>query len=175
MRHILQLAYLLGFVFFCLSFLQCLVVTEFQAKKMGIWGIPCLLAFFLLKSIRYIAKLIKETNQVWKAGKKPLFSRLSFVFPSPERWWAERRIPSKDPIRRFVMKTRSPLAERITDAMRQKTQKLLCSAQKNAEVVQVAPERPDQPPMILLSCRVPMGTRYMNRGKHRFRLVAGWH
>jgi hypothetical protein len=60
----LQFAYFLIAMTFFSFVLQCLVITEFQAKKMGFWGIPCLLGFFLLKMLRYFMAIILQ------AGKK---------------------------------------------------------------------------------------------------------
>jgi len=60
----LQFVYFLVTITFFSFTLQCLVVSEFQAKKMGFWGIPCLLGFFLLKMLRHFMAIILQ------AGKK---------------------------------------------------------------------------------------------------------
>ena len=56
------------------------------------------------------------------------------------------------------------LAERIVSTMRKKTAELRPPKMK---ATIIAPEQPDQPPMILLSGKVPMGTRYVNRGSNK--------
>lgn len=49
----------------------------------------------------------------------------------------------------------------IVEKMRQNTQNIVASAHKPPEVQKASP--PPRPPVIVISVRVPMGTRYVNR------------
>ena len=60
---------------------------------------------------------------------------------------------------------------RILAKMRKRTEEILRPKRMAMEAVQVPPEKADQQPMILLSCRVPMGTRYIGRGKSKNRFL----
>ena len=48
---------LLTAVTLCMGFFQCIVITEFQAKRMGIWGYPARVAFFVMNKVK------KTTNK----------------------------------------------------------------------------------------------------------------
>jgi hypothetical protein len=61
MDQIYLFCYLVIIVFGIISPLQYFVVTEFQAKRMGIWGIPSRLIFFIVWKVRQmISQLVEQ-------------------------------------------------------------------------------------------------------------------
>jgi hypothetical protein len=81
------------------------------------------------------------------------------------------------------MKTRSAVANRILGVMRQKTEEIVSPVRERLAmemaktqlpritVEKVKPEKSGCPPMVLLSCTMPMGSRYAGRGARRPQLV----
>jgi len=58
---VIVLCYFAG-IFLFTSALQCLVITEFQAKRMGVWGIPSLLGFFFKKRIESAVAWVNQDS-----------------------------------------------------------------------------------------------------------------
>ena len=71
-----------------------------------------------------------------------------------------------DAILKETQEMASARAIRVLEEMRRKTAMILRPVRELA-VMQVPPEKPELPPMTLLSCRVPMGTRYIGRGENK--------
>lgn len=63
----------------------------------------------------------------------------------------------------------SLVVARVLEKMRQRSEEASRLSRKKLMIENVSPEKPDQPPMVLISCRVSMkNTRYMSRGNKRF-------